>query len=230
MIEEGIRYIGPRHIIVNNNPTPVPFWEINKDLYKDKTVIILGGGPSLNELDVNLLKNTQFIVVNSACRKVSKFAIKDDILYFSDNSWNENWPNLTLSWPGIVVTSNRNTKARLGNLVNRLNINDLTNFMEVKSDYVQASSGHTAACLGVYLGSKKIILIGFECKFINGKSHGHDDYRMDDTGPFKNRFLPGWKGLSLRFKELGVQVINSTPDSEIKDFEYMDLEKAINHA
>ncbi len=224
----GIRYVSERHIVIDDLPTPVPFWEPDQE-FRDQTIVVLGGGPSHVGVDAILLRDFPFIAVNSSCRKVERLAKKGDILYFSDNSWAERYEELIRNWEGICVTSNRNTKARLGNLVNRLDLQNLTEFMQIKSDYVQASSGHTAVCLGVWLGAKKIILIGFECKEVNGRTHGHDDYVQGDLNAFRERFIPGWVGLSQRFRNLGVEVINSTPDSEIKEFRYLNFKEALGY-
>jgi hypothetical protein len=224
----GIRYISERHIVIDDLPTPVPFWEPDQR-FEDQTIVVLGGGVSHVEVDLGLLRDFGFIAVNSACRKVGEIAKERDILYFSDNSWSERYEELIKSWKGICVTSNRNTKARLGSLVNRLDLQNLTEFMQIKSDYVQASSGHTAVCLAVWLGAKKIVLIGFECKAINGKTHGHDDYVQGDLNAFRERFIPGWVGLSQRFKNLGVDIINSTPDSEVKEFRYLSFKEALGY-
>lgn len=225
-MEPGIRYIGPRHILRDNkNPTPVPFWEVN-DIYRDKTIVIIGGGPSHVEMDLNSLHNYNFIAVNSSCRKVEKIAKKEDILYFTDNSWSERFPELIKEWPGLVVTSNRNTKARLQDLVNRIDLIELTEFMQIKSDCVQASSGHTAACLAVMLGAKRICLIGFECDAVNGRTHGHDDYRQENVNDY-NRFLRGWTALKFGFENKKIEIFNCTPNSKIKEFEFKSLKDCL---
>ena len=225
-MEPGIRYIGPRHIIRDNvNPVPVPFWEFNR-IYQDKTIVIIGGGPSHIDIDLNLLHNINFCTVNSSCRKVKEIVKEEDILYFTDNSWSERFEDLVREWKGLVVTSNRNTKARLGNLVNRIDIVKLTEFMEIKSDYVQASSGHSAACLAVMLGAKRLCLVGFECQEIEGRTHGHDDYRQSDLNTFK-RFLKGWTALKIGFEDKGIEVFNCTTNSRIEEFEYRSLEDAL---
>ncbi len=223
-----VRYVSERHIVIDDAPAPVPFWNLENEKL-DKLVLIIGGGPSHGDLDLELIKNVNFIAVNSACRKVMEVSKERDILYFTDNSWAENYLDLIKSWKGKVVTSNRNTKARLGNLVNRLDLSFLTEFMMVKIDYVLASSGHSATCLAALLGSKRVILIGFENQSINGETHGHKDYKMSDLGPFKERFLPGWYQLAPRFRELGVEVINSTPNSLLKEFDYLDLRMALDY-
>lgn len=221
-----IQYLGERKIFSDNKPDSFDFWKPNK-IYQDKVVIIIGGGPSHAKLNLSELNNVRFIAVNSSCRKIFPIATKNDILYFSDNSWQENRPELVQLWPGFVVTSNRNTKARLGLFVDYLDVSRLTEEMQVKSDYVQASSGHTAACLAAIMGARRLVLIGFECQAILGKTHGHDDYTQGDMLAFKERFLPGWTGLSFAFKQMEVEVINSTPNSLIKEFDFMPFEDAV---
>lgn len=221
-----VRYVAERHIVIDQNPTPVPFWTPGREL-ENKTVIIIGGGPSHRDLDLDFIKDFNFIAVNSSCRKVYPIAKSDDILYFSDNSWNERFPELADKWPGKVICSNRNVKARLKDKVLRLDIQNLTEYMMIKSDYVQASSGHVATCLACWLGAKRIILIGFECDDTATETHGHKDYNQSDISAFKERFLPGWDGLFKRFLELGIEVINSTPDSKIRNLPFLDLKSAL---
>lgn len=226
MFDPEIRYTGPRKVVVDNNQSPIAYWELNKQII-DEQVVIIGGGPSHADLNIDLLKNIQFIAINSACRKVTKISKEKDLLYFSDNSWSERFIGLINDWNGKIVTCNRNSKIRLGNLINRIDLEDLVQFMQIKSDCVQASSGHVGACLAARLGAKKIILIGFECKKINDRTHGHDDYVMENLRAFEERFIPSWVGLGIGFKRLGIKVINSTPDSDIKNFPFLPLEEAI---
>lgn len=226
MFEPGIRYVSERHVVIDGNPMPAGFWACEK-IYKDKNVLVLGGGPSHVEIDLNLLHDCRIIAVNSSCRKVINVAKKEDILYFSDNSWSEHYIGLIEKWPGLVVTSNRNTKVRLREKVHRLDLQNLTEFMQIKSDYVQGSSGHTSVCLAVYLGAKKVILTGFECKLVNGRSHGHLDYTQSNVHAFEERYIPAWTGLAKRFRELDCEVINSTFDSNVKDFTFLNLKEAL---
>jgi hypothetical protein len=222
----GIRYVSERHIVVGDNPMPALFWE-PIPIFKDKTVVLLGGGPSHVEINPGLLSNCGIVAINSSCRKVMDVAKKEDILYFSDNSWSERYIGLIEEWKGLVITSNRNTKIRLQGLVNRLDLQNLTEFMQVKSDYVQGSSGHTGACLAVLLGAKRLVLVGFECKSINGKTHGHGDYQQENIHAFEERYIPAWFQMAKRFRELGCEVINASKDSAIDCFEFMNFEEAI---
>lgn len=212
-----MRYVGPRQIVIDDRPTPTPYWEPER-LFVGLEVAVIGGGPSLARVDLARLAGQRFIVVNSGCRRLLEIATADDILYFTDNSWNENRPDLARSWPGMVVTANRNAKARLGDAVRYIDVTALTIAMGAAPDYVQASSGHIAACLAARMGATRIVLLAFEGRAIAGQTHGHADYSQHDTGVFEERFLPGWRGLEAAFVRLGVEVVNATPDSAIECF------------
>lgn len=221
-----MRYVGPRQIVIDDQPAPVPFWGWDRS-FEGQAVAVIGGGPSHAMLDLDVLRGHRFIAVNSACRKVRPAATADDLLFFHDNSWAENRPELLTGWPGPVVTSNRNTKARLGEAVHRLNMSALTEGIAALPDYVGASSGHTAACLAAVMGARRVVLIGFECRADGMRTHGHNDYQMHDTGVFAEQFLPGWAGLAPAFERMGVELVNATPGSAITDFRFADFGEAM---
>lgn len=191
------------------------------------TVVLIGGGPSLATLDLNLLNGIRFVVVNSGCRKVLPVATSEDVLYFTDNSWSENRPQLAAGWPGPVVTSNRNTKVRLGAVVRWVDLFAMTERFAIRPDYLQASSGHIAAGLIAVMGARRIVLTAFECQAIDGRTHGHGDYNMHDLSPFTERFLPGWRALARAFDRMKVEVVNATPHSAIDCFPVMGLREAL---
>lgn len=223
---QTIRYVGARQIVVDGNPTPVPFWVPDRS-FAGEIVTIIGGGPSLATLDLDVLAGHRFIAVNSSCRKVRPIATAGDILYFSDNSWNENRPALAANWQGPVVTSNRNAKARLGDAVRRLDISALTETMRCMPDFVQASSGHSAACLAAIMGARRIVLVGFEGQTVGGRSHGHDDYAQHDLAAFVERYLPAWRVLAPALARMGAEVVNATPGSAIAEFPFVPLAEAL---
>lgn len=222
MSDQTIRYVGPRQIVIDGQPTPVPFWTPER-LFEGRAVAIIGGGPSLADLDLDTLRGHPFIAVNSSCRTVSPIATSADILFFHDNSWNENRPQLAEDWPGRVVTSNRNAKARLGDKVCRLDMSVVAERIGALPDHVGASSGHTATCLAAMMGANPIVLIGFEGQAVAGRTHGHDDYYQHDLAAFRERFLPGWAGLAPAFARHGVRIINATPNSAVTEFPFANL-------
>ena len=222
-----MRYVAARHIVIDDRPTPVPFWKPDQS-FTGKTVTIVGGGPSHAAFNLALLAGRRFIAVNSSCRAVRPIATEADPIYFSDNSWNANRPSLAANWPGPVMTCNRNTKARLGDAVRRIDVSALTMLFRVLPDYVQASSGHVAACLAVAMGARRLVLIGFECTAVGGRTHGHSDYdQSGDMPAYPDRFIPGWWGLAPAFDRMGVEVLNATPHSLITCFPTTDIAEAL---
>lgn len=221
-----MRYVGERRIVIDGNPTPAPLWTPDRSM-AGEAVVLIGGGPSLADLDIDVLRGHRFVAINSGCRKVRPIATDRDPLYFSDNSWAENRPELARGWPGPVITCNRNAKIRIGDAVRYIDVLALTMAMQVMSDRVQASSGHIAGCLMAEMGAVRLILVGFDCRLVNGRSHGHADYSHEDAAAFKERFLPGWRALAPAFAERGIEVINATPGSAIRDFPFMPLREAL---
>lgn len=224
-----MRYVGPRHIVIDDKPVPTPFWEPDRS-FEGQTITLIGGGPSHATIDLEVLKSHRFIAINSSCRKVRPVATVNDVLYFTDNSWNENRPELAANWPGSVITANRNVKVRLGDAVRYLDVLALTERMRTGPDFVQASSGHIAACLAAVMGAVRLVLVGFEAQAVNGRTHGHNDYSHHDLADYVERFLPGWKMLAPIFVRMGVDVINATPGSAIKEFRFEPLARALGPA
>ncbi|MGE0722806.1 MAG: hypothetical protein AB7O45_00450 [Alphaproteobacteria bacterium] len=221
-----MRYVGERRVVIDGKPTPTPLWEPDRS-FAGATVAVIGGGPSLATLDLDVLRGHRFIVVNSGCRIVRPVATPDDPLYFSDNAWNERRPELAAAWPGPVVTCNRNAKLRNGDAVRWIDVIGLTERVGALPDIVQASSGHIAACLAAVMGAARLVLCAFEGRVVGDRTHGHGDYTQGDIASFHERFVPGWVGLAPAFARLGVEVINATPDSAVRCYPFRPLAEAL---
>jgi hypothetical protein len=221
-----MRHVGTRHFHIDDKPAMPEHWEPDRS-FNGLTVVLVGGGPSFAAMDLTVLKGHRFIAINSSCRRVRPIATTDDMLYFTDNSWNENRPHYAAGWPGPVVTSNRHAKIRMGSAVRWIDMFKMTAEFGVRPDYLQASSGHIAAGLAAVMGAAKIVLIGFECQAVEGRTHGHDEYSQHDVGVYVERFLPGWRSLAGVFKRMGVEVINATPNSAVQEFPFLPLEQAL---
>ena len=89
------------------------------------------------------------------------------------------------------------------------------------------NSGHQAVNLAILLGSPYIVLVGFDMRFKEGKSHFFGDHPKDlfqrkEYGSFARMFKPAPKG---------VEIINATPGSALKVYPMMGLEDALeNHS
>lgn len=183
-----------------------------------ETVAVVGGGPSLRDFRLDRKRFGRAIVVNSGCRNLAPYASAHDVLYFTDNSWAEEFGDAIADWPGLVLTSSRTAADRIGRRARFVDVTELTIFVGAMSDSVQASSAHVAACLAAKFGAARILLFAMECRAVGGATHGHSDYSQAQDLPFSQRFIPGWRGLAPSFKRLGVDVVNVTPCSAIDCF------------
>jgi hypothetical protein len=99
------------------------------------------------------------------------------------------------------------------------------------------NSGAAAINLAYYFGAKRIFLLGFDMYSLpNGRVHWHAGYpdkkenftnkdlkmgklpKRSKVQPAYKRQLSGFKPISEKIQELGIEVINLSPNSKIKEF------------
>ena len=85
------------------------------------------------------------------------------------------------------------------------------------------NSGFQALNLAILLGSVYIVLVGFDMRHVSGKSHFFGDHPKD---LFQRE---EYESFVRKFGDPpdGVTIINATPDSALKCYPIMDLEKAL---
>lgn len=78
------------------------------------------------------------------------------------------------------------------------------------------------------LGASRIVLLGYDMRFIDGKKHWHEDHR--DRNPSASQ-LRGWAdNFATMLPDLaraGVDVINCTPGSALNCFAMARIEDAL---
>ena len=188
------------------------------------TVFILGGGASLRGFDFGRLRGRHVIAIN-ALGHDAPFA---DILYFRDRLWLKDASNLALvsNWSGMVVTECRHNS--IPDHVHRIAAQPMEHFTVNRSPIKGGrSSGHTAVGLAVGVGFKTLMLLGFDCRLVDGRSHSHDRYRAADPSLYRNAFLPAWRGWRGAAERIGARIINATPGSAIDEFERAAVEEVL---
>jgi hypothetical protein len=186
-------------------------------------VFLLGGGPSLSLVDVALLKDKPTIAVNTA-GELAPWAL----LFFRDLRFY--WGNLSLvdRWPGLVVSTCRG----LGTPPARARVVKTTHnpeFPGVGSPAIRygRSGGHLAVSLAIAMAALRIVLLGYDCKCVDGRSHWHDAYSAPSEWVYERDFLPAWEGWGEATARAGVEVVNATPGSAIREFPCCRLEELI---
>lgn len=177
-----------------------------------KAVFILGGGPSFTKDIADQLTGKPSIVLNSTAR----IAPSATALYFADWGWFRDNRPITDNFRGMVLTSNRRAWQHGKRRMLLIGPPDIS--------AVPATSGHHAVDIAAAMGAKRIVLVGFDCRTVNGRSHHHDDYRVQhDDRIYRDKIRPLWRGWGARMRARGIEVMNATPGSAIMEFPLVDL-------
>lgn len=191
--------------------------------------MILGGGPSLldliNVVESKLPLGPDYAVI--AINEAIYLSLYADILFFRDLSWFYGNRDIVGTWKGTVVSSTaspfypKNVK-----VVKTSHCNDFL----VGGDTIRygRSSGHLALSLAINLGAKRCVLLGFDCRIVNGRSHFHDKHSNAISITYAKDFLPAWEGWGETARRAGVEVVNATPNSAIMEFEYRPLVEVLH--
>jgi hypothetical protein len=98
----------------------------------------------------------------------------------------------------------------------------------IRSGY---NSGYQALHIAVQAGATRVLLCGYDMRWIGRQSHwfGSHPAQLVDSDPlvFARRFVPAFATISRTLKEMGVEVINCTPDSALRCFRVMKLDDAL---
>lgn len=191
-------------------------------------VFIIGGGNSLKDFDFARLKNKNVIAINSAY----KF-IDDAILFWTDGSWVA---------ANDLTLQNHSSKYRMMAITNadiaiKKNLTGTANSIYLKrsgdfgydpnpDNVMGNNSGTMAINFAINMGAKRIILLGFDLKQINRKSHFHNDYdSIVMESVYDNLFIPSFKKLFEESKMVNTKIINCSPDSALNCFEFGDIDE-----
>lgn len=203
--------------------TPEPIW-------CGGTAFLLAGGASLRGFQVERLRGRHVMVINSSCHA----APWAEILYFTDNSWFEKHRAIVNAWQGLVITLSRHAKRDAPDKVRRIlgdRIQGETpgEFPKLGSQAVRQgkSSGHTAVGLAFALGAKRIVLLGYDMRMVDGRTHHHDDYAMADHEIYAREWIPEFDGWNEAALKHGVTIVNATPGSALKEFSAVDIEEEL---
>lgn len=188
-------------------------WDVPK-MWDGATVYILGGGPSLRDVDINRLRGQHIIAVNNAYQLASWIPM----MYFMDTVWFRWHAESLANWPGIRVTSCReceNTSwVKFVDQGHRRELDERPHFMMRGTN-----AGFGAMAIAIKLGAMKVILLGFDMQLVNGNANWHEDHeRVTIAEIYKRQFLKSFASVKGELIERGIEVINATPGSALTTF------------
>jgi hypothetical protein len=199
-------------------------WPVPR-LWPDSTVYIIGGGPSVSETPLHLIHGKNVIGVNNAY----KLGDWVNVCWFGDSRWFK-WNMQGLkNFKGLLVTCQRKLKHAEDYDVKSVQKGKPAG-IERKPTRVcwNGSSGGSAINLAYHFGAKKIVLIGFDMKPVNGKYNYHSDYPEKRTAinPYAKFMIP-FPAVKKEADKLGLEILNATPNSAIKSFKIVKLEDVV---
>lgn len=198
-------------------------------IFKGETIFCLASGPSLTAEVCARGRYRRTIAINSSAT-LAPFA---SVLFFTDSSWYEQRRDLVANWPGLVISMSRTAKRELPDKVKRIqgqgDPQALPGFSRGPHVIQQGrSSGHTAVSLAIALGASRVVLLGYDMRFVEGREHCHGEYKGPrDVQIYEREFLPGFAGWNEAAAAVGVEVINATKGSALKEFRFMSLDEVL---
>lgn len=218
-------------------PDEIEYWTVPRE-WENHTAVIFGSGPSLNPQQIGhvlFAKHSGFgqistIVINRTITSVPCA----DVHYFCDHKF-YNWLTMPEMFPDYadVREAYRNFQGRKITISQHKTdaLHLRRGFQRGLSEDPQAlctgmCSGYQAINLAFLFGAKRIILLGFDQRHINGRTHHHAEHPRK-TGPeVYDTMLECWPFLAEAIAGKA-DVINCTPGSRIECFHKMDLQEAI---
>jgi len=90
------------------------------------------------------------------------------------------------------------------------------------------NSGYQAIQVAAQLGVSKLVLIGFDMKAVDGRSHWFGEHpSAGSPDRFEKNFAPLFDQLARPMELLGMRVVNATPGSALRLFPREPLEEAL---
>lgn len=219
--------------------------------WEGKTVVLIGGGPSLTQEQVALAHEAH------KAGRIKCIAINDaylwapwaDVSYFADSSW---WKEHTngVAKPLIKLSAQQvrerfsafagqkcsiqNSGANVADEAVHILRNKDHPHHGVGLSYIAGSlvtgrnGGFQALNLSILAGGKVDILLGYDgAPDKKGRSHWSGGHSRPTPQDAYEHYRAAFTAAEGAIKKLGVRVINCSPGSEINSFEKMTLEEAL---
>lgn len=194
---------------------------------------IVASGPSLTKDQVDYCKGKAKVIVINDNYKLAPWA---DYHYGCDYkwwSWHENDLDL-LNFRGIKYTQD---KAWDNGLLEHFKIKHRLQVIRSESGeglsldpkviHQGANSGYQCINLAYHLGGRKIILLGYDMKVSpEGKGHWFGEHPDNVRSTYKN-WIPFYNRLAEHAKQINVQIINCTIDTDLTCFDRQNLEDVL---
>ena len=194
------------------------------------TVVVCASGPSFSSEDAAAIaaaraeNRVRVVVVNESWRRIPTA----DVLYAHDGKW---WAyriaDVRAGFAGELWTQDVAAARRHGlNGIKAYRREGLTR--EARSINVGGNSGYGAINLAYLFGARRLLLVGFDMRPVDGLSHWHGDHAapLSVRQPF-HAWIPRFAKLAADLKADDVEVVNCSAASALTCFPKASLEDAL---
>lgn len=216
-------------------------------VWRGETVVILAGGPSLTEQDV------QVVAAAHANMAVKCIAVNDtylladwaDVHYAADLRWHA-WHWAGIAKPAIGLTAEQVRRKWATFAGQKCSIENGANVVEDEAVHVLRNahstshgyglsadpralvtgrnSGFQALNLAVLAGARRIVLLGFDGKpAADGRSHWFGDHPEPMLNVVYAYFRQAMSAAENDLAAAGVEVLNASPNSAIDSFKRVSI-------
>lgn len=206
-------------------------WEECPKIWEGGTAYIIGGGPSVNDMNLSLIHDKRVIGVNDS------FLLGDwvDVCWWGDDRWFDWNRKKLLHFAGLKVHCSSRHRKALGNKYMERSGHKSFGISRKPGIVVwNLNSGMSAINLAYHFGVKRIVLIGFEMHVTEDGSgnNWHTNHEEQGYTPRKSfeRFLDGPPHVAKDARDIGIEIVNATPGTSIdaKHFPHVRLEDTVN--
>lgn len=198
--------------------------------WSGQTTVIVGTGPSAAAVPLALARGRAKVIVIKRSWRLAPWA---DLLYGIDQGWwiaNHGAPE----FKGLKVTPSPSAARVYGLRQVRLKpraeiLAGEIGVLGCGLDHGGGFSGFQAINLAYQLGSRRVVLVGFDMTLAAG-AHWHDDYR--GVGKPDSARVDRWRkaldACAGHFATMGLEVVNASPGSRLMAYPRMELGHALD--
>jgi hypothetical protein len=202
-------------------------WDIPKD-WEGETVVCIGSGPSLTTEQVRYTKGKAIVIAINNAGWLAPWA---DVLYFCDRKWfmwhnEEAWFQ---AFEGRIIKGSLDDRDCITDFgMKNVLLGGDYGYIE-RSDAIchGRNSGYAAVHLAARRGAKKIILIGYDMGFDEGKpSHWHGGHKTPAKPSNYKIMRARWPSLALEMPK-DIDVVNCSIRTRIDCFRHGRLDSEL---
>jgi len=195
-------------------------------LWKDGAAVIIGGGPSVNQTQIDLVHeaHSKGIIHVIAINNAYQIAPWADVLYAADRAWwGWHYEESSKNFQGLRITSSKYAKMKYPDVTWIEGEAHDQGLSKRRDSIVQGRiGGYQTINLAVNFGATRILLLGYDMRTVGGMTHWHGNHPNRQRPIWKHR-IEHFKNMLPDLKERGIEVINCTPGSALDAFPMGDI-------